>query len=78
MPVGADNVIRPSREDEAMNQNARLSKMLFDARENLDMWADVVEAKSGQPAKQVRDLIAEIDLYRAEAGWSPHGFGGET
>ncbi len=61
-----------------MNQNARLSKMLFDAREHLDMWADVVEARSGQRDHAVDRLIHEIDTYRAEAGWSPHGFGGET
>jgi hypothetical protein len=59
---------------------ARLSRLLFEAREQIDMWGDVVEARSGQHSArrypdQVRD---EIDAYRAEQGWSPNGFGGES
>lgn len=57
--------------------NARLSKMLFEAREQCGMWADVAEHRTGQPATAVRRLVAEIDAYRAERGWSPNGYGGE-
>lgn len=62
----------------ADNDAARLSRILFSAREQCDMWADVVERQTGQPATAVRALVAEIDAYRASRGWSPHGFGGET
>jgi hypothetical protein len=51
---------------------------MFEAREQVEMWADVVEARSGRPAEYPRRLVAAIDAYRAERGWSPHGFGGET
>lgn len=61
-----------------MNENTRLSAMLFDAREQIEMWADVVESRTGQPAEHARRLVAEIDGYRAERGWSPNGFGGEA
>lgn len=60
-----------------MSEAARLSKMLFEAREQCDMWADVVETSTGQSDTTVRRLVAEIDAYRAERGWSPNGFGGE-
>ena len=56
---------------------ANLSRLLFMAREELDMWADVVEARTGQPATSTRRLIADIDQMRAAEGWSPHGFGSE-
>jgi hypothetical protein len=51
--------------------------MLFQARENLEMWADVVESKTGLPAASVRRLVDEIDEYRSEHGWNPNGFGRE-
>ena len=57
---------------------AQLSALLFKSREELDMWADVVEARAGRPAASTRHLIAEIDGYRAARGWSPDGFGGES
>lgn len=60
-----------------MTDAARLSRMLWHARELIDMYADIVEAEIGKPEKSSRKLIAEIDEYRAEHGWSPHGFGGE-
>lgn len=60
-----------------MTEAAKLSRLLFDAREQIEMWADVVERGTGQPADHLRRLVAEIDAYRAEHGWSPHGFGGE-
>lgn len=54
-----------------------LSKLLFEARESLDMYADVVEARSGRKTPYLLELVARIDAYRAERGWSPNGFGGE-
>lgn len=57
--------------------NAELSKLLFEAREEIEMWADVVESHSGQPASQTRDVLARLDAYRAERGWPPHGYGHE-
>jgi hypothetical protein len=64
--------------DPNQTEAARLSRLLFEAREQIDMWADVVESRTGQSAEYVRRVVAEIDAYRAEHGWSPHGFGGET
>lgn len=58
--------------------NAELSKLLFEAREEIEMWADVVEVRTGKPARQTRELLAALDAYRAERGWSPHGFGHEN
>lgn len=54
-----------------------LSRLLFEAREQIEMWSDVVEGRSGKPSRYTRDLVKRIDLYRAERGWSPDGFGGE-
>lgn len=58
--------------------DARLSRLLWDAREQVDMWADSVERRShpgaGHAPRRVRD---ELDAYRAHRGWSPDGFGGE-
>jgi len=59
-------------------ENQRLSRMLWDAREHLSMWSDVVEIRSGTKDVSLTRLIAEIDTYRAERGWSPDGFGGES
>lgn len=56
---------------------AQLSKLLFEARELIDMFGDVVESRSGRPDAQSRRVRDEIDAFRAERGWSPHGFGGE-
>jgi hypothetical protein len=56
------------------NETERLSRMLFCAREEISMWADVVE-RFGETADVQRRLIAEIDEYRAEQGWPAHGFG---
>jgi hypothetical protein len=61
----------------AQPENARLSRLLFHAREEIDMWADAVERRSGRTAAAQRRLIREIDQFRADRGWSPHGFGGE-
>lgn len=42
------------------------------------MFADVVEARAGRRDEWSRRVVAELDAYRAERGWSPHGFGGEN
>lgn len=60
------------------SEAARLSKLLFDARESVEMFADVVEARTGRRDEFNRRLVVDIDAYRAERGWSPNGFGGET
>jgi hypothetical protein len=60
-----------------ITDNARLSRLLFAAREQIAMWAEVVEKRAGRPATDVRQVLDEIDAYRAERGWSAHGFGGE-
>jgi hypothetical protein len=60
-----------------MGDAARLSRMLFEARERVDMARDMVEIRTGKTDEWARRLVAEIDAYRAERGWSPHGFGGE-
>lgn len=57
--------------------NARLSKLLFESRELIEMFTDVVEARAGKPDTWGRRVVREIDQYRAEQGWSPHGFGEE-
>jgi hypothetical protein len=62
---------------ERLRAESRLSRLLFSAREQVEMWADVVESQAGKPATAVRELVAELDAYRAERGWSPHGYGGE-
>lgn len=60
-----------------MNEAQRLSRMLFHARESIEMFADVVEVRTGRPDTFNRNLRDEIDAYREEHGWSPNGFGGE-
>jgi hypothetical protein len=60
-----------------MNEAQRLSRLLFQARESIDMFGDIVEARTGKVDNYTRHLRDEIDLYREEQGWSPNGFGGE-
>lgn len=60
------------------DSNAELSKLLFRARESVDMLADIIEAQLMKPATRERMLVADIDQYRNDRGWSPHGFGGEN
>jgi hypothetical protein len=57
--------------------DAQLSRLLFEARERSEMFADVIEAQTGQSDEWGRRLVKEIDDYRASRGWSPHGYGGE-
>lgn len=60
------------------NDAARLSRLLFEARELLDMYFDTVKGITGKEDPWIKSTRAEIDAYRAERGWSPHGFGGES
>lgn len=55
----------------------QLSKLLFEAREAVDMFADVTANRVGRRDQWLDRLRDEIDAYRAERGWSPDGFGGE-
>lgn len=61
-----------------MTTDAELSKLLFMAREQIDMWADVVAARTGQRPEYIDSVRDCIDAYREERGWSQHGFGGES
>lgn len=64
--------------DEESTEAAELSKLLWDAREALEKWADVVEYASGSDdASPPRRLVWRIERYRFKRGWSPDGFGGE-
>jgi hypothetical protein len=54
-----------------------LSKLLFEAREQIDMWGDVVAIRTGVQDNYTRGLRDRIDAYRADKGWSAGGFGGE-
>lgn len=56
----------------------QLSALLYQARESLEMWADVVESRAGQPDSYTRGLVRQIDEYRAERGWPANGWGGES
>jgi hypothetical protein len=62
-----------------MDDDARLSKLLWDAREYLDMFGDIAMARypNGGPTISIHKVRDEIDAYRSERGWSPNGFGGE-
>lgn len=60
-----------------MSDAERLSKLLWDARESLEMFADVLDSRVGR-SDDIRKQVRDIDAYRSEQGWSPHGFGGEV
>lgn len=57
--------------------NAEVSKLMFEAKESLEMWNDVVNAKMGRDDPYTKGLIDRIVEYRKTQGWSPNGFGGE-
>lgn len=57
--------------------DADLSKLLFEARDAIEILADLVEARVGKPSTHERQLVERIDAYRAERGWNPDGFGQE-
>lgn len=61
-----------------MSEASDMSRMLFGAREFLDMLLDIVEIRMGRRDEALAALIEEIDGYRARRGWSADGFGGET
>jgi len=52
--------------------------MLWDAREIVSMYRDIAELGSGQEDAYSRCVLAELDAFRAEQGWSESGFGGES
>jgi hypothetical protein len=60
--------------------DARLSRLLFEAREIVDMYKDIVEARGGSNSEDnyLARLRDDIDAYRTERGWSPDGFGNEA
>lgn len=60
-----------------MTEAQRLSRLLFEAREALDMFADVMRSRTGQEPADLLRTRDELDAYRAEQGWNPDGFGGE-
>lgn len=60
-----------------MTTDAELSRLLYEAREQIDMWGDVVFARTGQTPEYVNGVRDRIDAYRAERGWPHNGFGGE-
>lgn len=57
---------------------ARLSRLLWDAREATEMFGTVVEARTHIRDRYLRRLTEDIDQFRREQGWSPTGFGGEA
>ena len=62
----------------AADDEARLlSRILFEARERVDMAILTVENITGQRDEWGHRLRDEIDTYRGERGWSPDGYGGE-
>jgi hypothetical protein len=55
-------------------QRGELSRLLFEARDIIDMFGDMVERQSGQSDPWSRRVRDEIDAYRAEQGWPSDGF----
>lgn len=54
-----------------------LSRLLFEAREQVAMWADVVRRNGGADTSKADEVRDALDAYRARRGWNPDGFGGE-
>ena len=67
-----------SEPQQTADDPARLSRLLFEAREIVAMMGAHIERRAGRPDGWSRRVCAEIDAYRAERGWSPDGYGGET
>ena len=57
--------------------NRRLSKLLFEARELLSMYADHLDANR-VASTWPREVVDGLDAYRTSRGWDPNGFGRET
>lgn len=55
----------------------QLSRLLFESREIIDMYSDVIEARMGERDAWLDRVRDEIDELRRTQGWSPHGFGDE-
>ena len=60
-----------------MTDSALLSRLLFEAREVVAMYADVVKSVVGTEDQWLHRLVAEIDTYRVGRGWDGEGFGRE-
>jgi hypothetical protein len=54
-----------------------LSMLLYAAREQIDMWGDVIERQTGVRDEHTDGVRNAIDDYRAARGWPGNGFGGE-
>jgi len=54
-----------------------LSKLLFESRELIEMFSDIVEARTAKTDDWSRRVVREIDAYRDKQGWPQYGFGGE-
>lgn len=54
---------------------AGLDRLLFEAREHVAMWGDVVEARMGRRDPHVDSVRDRLDTFRATQGWNPDGFG---
>jgi GntR family transcriptional regulator len=52
-----------------------VSRLLFEARELVEMFADVIKGGTGKDDVWCRRIVTEIDLFRARQGWSPDGYG---
>ncbi len=61
----------------SQDEAQELSMLLFLAREQVAMWADVVERRVGIRDTTVDKIRDSIDAYRARFGWDPDGIGGE-
>lgn len=58
--------------------DAELSRMMFSAREYLDMYGDMMRTWGVDPTTGPHRIRDEIDAYRVSRGWNPDGFGGEA
>jgi hypothetical protein len=54
-----------------------LSRVLFESRELVSMFGEVVESRTSRVDNWTRRVVKEIDGFRREQGWSEGGFGGE-
>lgn len=75
--VGYDH-LNGDHECGCIKESALLSRVLFEAREAIDMYGDITESQTGKEPVWLRRLRDEIDEFRESKGWSPHGFGGEA
>jgi 2-phospho-L-lactate transferase/gluconeogenesis factor (CofD/UPF0052 family) len=60
-----------------IGSKASLSKLLWDSRELVSMFGDVVDSRIPGDSTWAKRLVKEIDAFRSAQGWSPDGFGGE-